>query len=195
MKSYSTEGQDIFAHYVCKDIGYFLDIGCAEPIHRNNTYYLESIGWTGLLFDYNQNNIDECKKFRKSKSFCLDVTKINWRSFLSENNCPKTIDYISLDVDKENINVIENFPFDEYEFKVMTIETDVYAHGSIIHDKAIRFMPKQYSMILENGKLNENDIWEDWWINEKYLSNKKWLYHKNKCWKDLINSIYIGKFL
>ena len=193
-KSYSNDGQDVFVNTILPiQEGFFLDIGCNYPKIDNNTYALEVLGWTGLLIDINPNLINQCKEIRKSSSFLLDCSQINWREFLKENNVPKVIDYISLDVDDANVDVIRNFPFDEYEFKIMTFETDFYKCGSLRKDAAIKVLSNYsfYEMCLEDGILHwgneefgNNLIWEDWWINTKYINLPKELYSKKKKWKE-----------
>ena len=39
-KSYSMDGEDIFLNDYFKDKtkGFYVDVGCYHPIHRNNTY-------------------------------------------------------------------------------------------------------------------------------------------------------------
>ena len=41
-----------------KNNGFYLDVGCYHPIHRNNTYLLHKNGWSGINIDIHQFSID-----------------------------------------------------------------------------------------------------------------------------------------
>ena len=180
-KSYSREGQDIFVDLLLEK-GFFLDIGCGGPVTFSNTYALELAGWTGVLLDSSASLIEECKRLRKSPVFLQDCTSLDWARFLEENHVPKVIDYISLDVDDGNIAVIQNFPFDIYEFKIMTFETDCY-WSNRRKEAELRIMPQQYRMMLEDGVFTKDGkeyVWEDWWVNTNYIKNN--FHRKNTDW-------------
>ena len=59
-KSYSMDGEDLFiVEYFRKNSnGFYLDVGCYHPIHRNNTYLLHKNGWSGINIDIHQFSID-----------------------------------------------------------------------------------------------------------------------------------------
>ena len=59
-KSYSMDGEDIFIveYFRKKNNGFYIDVGCYHPIHRNNTYLLNKKGWSGINIDIHQFSID-----------------------------------------------------------------------------------------------------------------------------------------
>ncbi len=59
-KSYSMDGEDIFIveYFRKKKNGFYIDVGCYHPIHRNNTYLLHKNGWSGINIDIHQFSID-----------------------------------------------------------------------------------------------------------------------------------------
>ena len=59
-KSYSMDGEDliIFDYFKNKKKGFFIDVGCYHPIHRNNTFLLYKKGWQGLNIDIHSFSID-----------------------------------------------------------------------------------------------------------------------------------------
>ena len=59
-KSYSMDGEDIFIveYFRKKKKGFYIDVGCYHPIHRNNTYLLHKNGWSGINIDIHQFSID-----------------------------------------------------------------------------------------------------------------------------------------
>jgi len=182
MEFYSSQLQDLFVFALTKgEKGFFLDIGCGTPVRGNNSYSLENEGWSGILIDSEKDNISLCEAQRKNKSFCRDATKIDWRSFLAENNCPEVIDYISLDVDEANYDVMENFPFDSYPFKVMTVEHDLFRRGDRIKNKIAEVLSNhpKYFCLVDNLKFDRlgthewcidgESSFEDWYINKDFF--------------------------
>lgn len=83
--TYSQAQQDLFAYYLCGSNGYFLDLGCSNPIEINNTYLLENNGWKGLLFDIDADFISKCQKIRKNPAFLVDLRIDNIQDILK---CP-----------------------------------------------------------------------------------------------------------
>ena len=145
MRYYSQAGQDewVDTFFKSKKNGYFLDIGAYDGVHLSNTYYLENeLGWEGLCIDADTDvykDLDKnrnCKKIniaisnksgisnfsqagvsgRISEEGNMEVNTTSIDKILIEFNCPKIIDYISLDVEGHEYNVLEMFPFSEYKF-------------------------------------------------------------------------------
>lgn len=185
----SKEQQDKF---VLKFIpqGFFLDLGSQHPEQYNNTFLLEQKNWNGILIEKDEKYLEYTKEIRKSPIYCIDCDNINWLEFLQKNNVPKVIDYISADLDDSNINFIETFPFDQYEFKIMTFETDLYK-TTARKTAAMQVLSKhnQYKMVLENGQLFDGRVWEDWWVNEKFIDCKDF-YSNNIRWSDFVDRLY-----
>ena len=59
-KSYSMDGEDLFIKDYFKDKknGFYVDVGCYLPIHRNNTFLLHKKGWNGINIDIHEFSID-----------------------------------------------------------------------------------------------------------------------------------------
>ena len=58
--SYSMDGEDliIFDYFKNKKDGFFIDVGCYHPTHRNNTFLLYKKGWQGINVDIHSFSID-----------------------------------------------------------------------------------------------------------------------------------------
>ena len=48
----------IFDYFKNKKEGFFIDVGCYHPIHRNNTFLLYKKGWKGINIDIHSFSID-----------------------------------------------------------------------------------------------------------------------------------------
>tara|TARA_R100000908_G_scaffold63250_2_gene43919 strand:- start:1161 stop:1835 length:675 start_codon:yes stop_codon:yes gene_type:complete len=182
-KAPNTSHQDTFALQLIGKSGFFLDLGCRDPIDGNNSYLLEYYGWKGLLFDVNNNSIEKCKKIRSNPSFCIDVNSSKFlevlNEFLPKNNI---VDFISLDIDGplgRGIPLVLSNLLNTIEFKCMTYEHDLYAH--IVHNKECLNRKESREILTKFGYFNlfpdvkwslsedRDTRFEDWWINPKFF--------------------------
>lgn len=75
--NYSQTGEqmiiDNYLHHVSE--GFYLDIGCNEPVKLSNTFSLYCRGWKGLCVDANENIIKKYKKVRPNDiAYCSAVS-------------------------------------------------------------------------------------------------------------------------
>jgi len=172
-KSSSQLGQDVFVKEILLSAkaykGYFIDIGCGHPVTNNNTYNFERVyGWTGLLVDDSKKYEEDIKMCRTSPFICDDIYKMNWHTYLQAFNFPNEIDYISIDLGKNTVNAVINFPFDNVRAKIITLQHDFYKHGSYQRDRMRAFLfDKGYKLICGNVKF-EGNAYEDWFVHYTY---------------------------
>ena len=59
-KTYSMDGEDlvILDYFKNKKEGFYVDVGCYHPIHRNNTFLLYKKGWKGMNIDIHSFSIE-----------------------------------------------------------------------------------------------------------------------------------------
>ena len=79
-KSYSMDGEDLFINNYFKDKknGFYVDVGCYHPIHRNNTFLLHKKGWSGVNIDIHKFSIDLFKYLRpKDFNYNLAISSKN----------------------------------------------------------------------------------------------------------------------
>ena len=70
--SYSMDGEDLFLndYFKNKSNGFYIDVGCYHPIHRNNTYLLHKRGWHGVNIDIHKFSIDLFNHLRPKDFNC-----------------------------------------------------------------------------------------------------------------------------
>ena len=75
---YSQGGEDVHILTLLDDKpnGFYLDIGCNDPIHYSNTFKMYTLGWTGILVDGNPKLIEKARKVRK-KDICVNALVSN----------------------------------------------------------------------------------------------------------------------
>ena len=75
---------------------------------------------------------------------------------LQAHQAPRIIDYLSLDVEGGELQVLKDFPFERYVFRVMTIETrDKATHRALKHI----LQPRGYECIREIGYPLGERLW------------------------------------
>jgi FkbM family methyltransferase len=59
-KSYAMDNEDIeiLNYFKERRNGFYVDVGCYHPLHRNNTYLLHKQGWSGINIDTSKFSID-----------------------------------------------------------------------------------------------------------------------------------------
>jgi len=59
-KSYAMDNEDtaVLNYFKNKKNGFYVDVGCYHPIHRNNTYLLYKKNWSGINIDTSKFSIE-----------------------------------------------------------------------------------------------------------------------------------------
>jgi len=192
---YSRELQDVFAHKLIGDNGFFLDFGSSNPNgcrgERNglcsNTAALEkNFGWKGLLFDIYNFGAGGRKSSKFFQVDCKETQKIS--QILDENLDLKTVDYVSIDTEWNATLPILDALFASLEgFKVMTLEHDSFrgAHYAQMKEESReKLFSRGYFLLfgdirLEEGHRHAKKPWEDWWINPSAFSKEVQLLQEN----------------
>ena len=182
MKTYSQAGQDIFVLSILKNKknGFFIEIGSNDPIYINNSYILEKeYNWKGLMVEYDK-NWTESYKINRPNSYHIfnDARNINYMSYFNNNNFPKNIDYLQIDLDVNNrstLDVLETFDktiFNNYKFATITFEHDIYT-GDYFNTRSISrdiFIKNGYFLVFPDVKVDvhlKDPIFpfEDWYVH------------------------------
>lgn len=176
MQSFSEQGQDGFAfEHVNKQAGTFLDVGVYDPIKNNNTYGLEKIGWTGVLFDIDPQWENPCKTHRKSPFVLGSALDIDWACLCQNFGLDSHIDYLSLDIDdtdydpnSKTIAALNHMIDAGLSFRAITVEHDAYRLGDQPR-QGIRDLLKEhgYTLAVENVSCRPPDpnwAFEDWFL-------------------------------
>lgn len=170
--------QDLFVQTLLGNKGYFVDIGAGDGAGlpcASNTYWLEELGWTGILLEYDPQYPTEGRKLRPNSHFVLaNALTIDYKQLFRQCNTPKVIDYLSIDIEPSSIAALVRFPFDEYDFKILTIEHDFYnMPQGIVQKRELTIFMKTlpYVKVVEDVGLSyrTTHFLEDWFVNPKYI--------------------------
>lgn len=145
--------------------GYYVEIGVGHYQNNNHTYGLEKhYGWKGISLDIVEHNVNEFNLNRKNECVLGNALTFNWKKYFEENNFPKEIDYLQIDIDQNshkfaNLFAFLNLPIHEYKFKIITIE---HAERLSYYNKEVRDLQRQilsslgYNLLFR-GKID--DVW------------------------------------
>lgn len=197
---YSDAKQDQFVANILnfKKDGYCVDIGSCHSIISNNTYVFQDYGWTSISIEL-ESGYNESYSTRKSGVHLNEnALEVDYKSVFEEYEFPKSIDYLSLDVDTISLNVLRILPLDEYRFKVITIEHDGYLYGDKYREQQRNILSSHGYMLLcsnvyveQPGYEGKEYPFEDWWVDPSEFSED--LIEKIKC-DSTLPSVIISKF-
>lgn len=169
---YSDAKQDQFAANILgfKQNGYYVDIGSCNSMISNNTYFFQNLNWKGMCVEIESSYNDSYKNRKDCLYLNTDATKLNYKELFEENNYPKIIDYLSLDVDTLSLTVLKKIPFNDYKFRVITIEHDAYLYGEKYQKEQRNILSSNgYELICSNVFVQQPGFdrpkcaFEDWW--------------------------------
>jgi FkbM family methyltransferase len=86
-----------------------------------------------------------------------DVETISLLDLLEAHNAPSVIDYLSIDTEGSEYEILENFDFDHYKFKVITCEHNYTPQREKIYDLLTRNGYKRQFETLSQ--------FDDWYVN------------------------------
>jgi hypothetical protein len=176
-----------------KKEGYYVELGAAHSKNGSNTYRLESeLDWKGVSFEIVPELHKEVSKNRKNPCILGDATKFNYIKYFEENNFPKQIDYLQIDIDAgydhygrpvgspyTTLHGLLAVPLNQYRFSVITFEHDanMYWRNTVIRDVQREILDSLgYSLVVR-------EIHEDWWVDPNQINLQE--YRKYFKWDTL----------
>lgn len=88
-----------------------------------------------------------------------EVTSVSLNDLLSEYGAPQTVDYLSIDTEGTELEILSATDFPKWRFEVVTVE-----HNGEPHRTAIReLMTRQGYMNI----LPEVSGWDDWYVHSE----------------------------
>ena len=172
--NYSQAFQDIFVLSMLsgKKNGTYVEIGGDHPLVINNSYLLESeFGWRGISFEIIQTAVNFYNSLRKNSCLCEDATTADYKKIFEDNNLPKQIDYLQVDIEpaQQTLNALLQLPHDDYRFSVITYESDIYRDGPDCQEEAMKFLESHgYELVVRNVA-NEGNPYEDWYVDPQIV--------------------------
>lgn len=181
-----------------KKNGSCVDIGSHHSVISNNTYYFQSLGWKSISVEIASDYNDSYSTRKKGVHLNQNALEVDYVQVFKECKFPKTIDYLSLDVDTLSLDVLRILPLNDYRFKVITIEHDGYLYGDT-YRKPQRELLQSYGYFLlcsnvyveQPGYEGKEYPFEDWWIDKSKFEDS--VIEKIQC-ENTFPSAIIAKF-
>jgi len=111
------------------------------------------------LHDYSHLNIQSATADTR-----YSVETVSLDDLLRQHNAPKIIDYLSIDTEGSEFDILRNFDFDSWDISIITIEHN--------------FFPKSRRMINNlltskgyTRKFRSLSRWDDWYVKQSNFSN------------------------
>lgn len=161
-----------------KKNGYYVELGAFNSKLGSNTFYLESdYNWNGVSFEVLEDRKLEFQSNRSNPCFG-DALQFNYISYFEENNFPKQIDYLQVDIDAGyqqdgrpfgnshlTLHGLISLPLTQYRFSVITFEHDsnMYFRNTGMRDAQREILDSLgYTLVVR-------EIHEDWWVDPNVL--------------------------
>ena len=166
--------QGLFAYLMNekKPGGTYIVVGCRDPYRTNNTWFLEkTLDWTGIsidIVDYSNTWTDRTSTFIQ-----MDALVGDFRAIYKEHKIPAVVDYLTHDLegDGDRYKGLIRMPFDDYEYKVITIEHDAYRGYDLTERQPQRefLQSKGYLLVAADVRSHAGDVQEDWWVHPSHI--------------------------
>lgn len=159
--------------------GYYVELGAFDSKKGSNTWLLENgFDWKGVSFDVLDHVKTDFNQNRKNPCIIHDATTFDFRKYFEDNNFPKQIDYLQVDMDAGYDDLgnevgadslclkgLVNLPLSTYRFTIIQFEHDCMNNYKNVPDRdAQRAILSSYGY-----KLVQRHPHEDWWIDSTVI--------------------------
>lgn len=183
---HSQAGQDEWVHGIVGDTGYFVDVGAHDGIVHSNTYALEQRGWIGICIEPNLDAFVVLASCRRADCSPMVVTDHNGiiefdgvhvgsgfktpcrslTDILVECEAPPFIDYISIDVEGHELEVLAGMDFDRWTVRCLTVEHNLYCDGPARKDAIHEHLNAHgFARVVEDVVAPGYGGYEDWYLS------------------------------
>lgn len=97
---------------------------------------------------------DKVEAFQ-SNGDVISLETISLNDFLLKHNAPKEIDYLSIDTEGSEYQILKDFPFSEWDVRLITVEHNFEPQREKIN-----------SLLRQHGFKCINSRWDDWYFKE-----------------------------
>ncbi len=118
---------------------------------------------SGIYCDESSFNIiDKVKRGH----YVMQVPAITLIQLLKKHNAPKIVDYLSIDVEGAEWDILKDFDFSEYTFLTITVENNYHGEDDEVREKIRR--DKIRKLLKDNGYIWKKELWfgEDWFVHK-----------------------------
>lgn len=181
---YSQAGQDAFViDWLGPGPGYFVDIGAHDGIVHSNTYTLEhDFGWIGVCVEPDPGPFAELNHNRACLTSGVAISDHDgevtiWpagqsapcrtlSNLLAIVEAPPVIDFLSVDVEGHELEVLAGMDWERWHVRCATIEHNAYCDGPTRKEAIADIMTAHgFERVVEDVVAVGYGEFEDWWIH------------------------------
>lgn len=194
VKSYSQAGQDVWVWEMLehKTAGFYVDLGCGDPVAVNNTFAFEQMGWDGILVDL----LAGCET-RKGRFFKCDATSPTPELLEAYRTMPLIVDFLSLDLDEATLATFDTLPWDTHRVRVACIEHDAYMGRNFRPEIRGAMQRMGYTLVCGDvcircpSPTSDPGPFEDWFCDSKLVKHE--LIDRFRCsgveWSEIVKGL------
>jgi len=160
-----------------KKTGTYVDIGSAHSKFHNNSHYLDTqLNWNGICVEMDSKWNDTYSDRINCTYLNQDATTVDYKQVFTDKGFSNAIDYLSLDVDVLDLEVIKMLPLNDFRFKVIGIEHDFYQCGDVYRAPQREYLSSVgYTRVCSDVFVRHPDFincsFEDWYVDPYFFSN------------------------
>ncbi len=175
LNSYSEYQEDfwIMSNLPLPKHGFYLDIGCGDPVHNSNTAFLRDHGWQGIGVDGNPNLVHRWNEVNAPFISCVIAERTGCIGFRIDEKEPAMsriddaaqgtycrtlenlltqrfqigkIDFLSIDVEGAEFDVLREMDFQKHQPSVIVAE-----YSTLQNDVTVKEDMRVRDMLIGNG--------------------------------------------
>lgn len=129
-----------------------VDDGCIAASSGKEVEFILAAEFGGIA-DYAEKDMHADKRSAyKVRGHTVAMKTISLDDFLDKHNAPRKIDYLSIDTEGNEFDILESFPFDKWQINYLTVE-----HNYSDVRRKLR------ELLEENGYRCVEREWDDWY--------------------------------
>jgi FkbM family methyltransferase len=133
-----------------------VDTRCVWELSRQHLSFAEPVdALLSTISDYK--DVDDHRELRRdSVTYLVETVSLN--DLLEEHSAPTRIDYLSLDTEGTEFEILRTFDFDRHDVGIITVE---HAYDRVRRNRVHELLRSRgYTRVLQ-----EISLWDDWYVN------------------------------
>lgn len=108
--------------------------------------------------------VDDFHRASRTAGSQYEVETISLKNFLAEAKAPKEIDYLSIDIEGGELDVISSFDFHQYDVKLISVEHNFSDKRQAIYKILNTFGYRR--------KFNKLSLFDDWYVRPDLMNSR-----------------------
>jgi len=125
---------------------------CIGAVSGERVEFIFAEVYGGMARDADSDNHKAKREAYRETGDTAILTTISLHDFLRAHDAPHTIDYLSIDTEGSEFSILEKFPFDQWDVRLLTIEHNFTEQRSRIRN-----------LLESHGYICQEAQWDDWY--------------------------------